>query len=227
MALKAQVILNHESNMPEDQVVNTFHIVAPKSIPNADQICERIQGFYNAVQPGTNKSVGQWLSSSLSRLPGDLKVKIYDTMVGGQGPYREKTYTLSGLATGEALPAEVAVCLSYKQGNASGDQGRRQRGRIYVGPLTRDTALLQNGIARPHPDMLLTLRQAATQLATGLKADFAGGGWAIHSEYGSTPGSNPANVQADYLIDKLWTDDAFDIQRRRGEKATARVVVPV
>jgi hypothetical protein len=118
------------------------------------------------------------------------------------------------------LPSEVAICLSYHGSYGSdfefspGQRPRqRDRGRIFVGPLIRTVVDMDGTTHRPKPSgsVQTSLQQAAARLQAALVPDIT---WVVWSR-------KNASVKA---VTEVSVDDAFDTQRRRGERAIARAI---
>lgn len=117
-------------------------------------------------------------------------------------------YTPSFWASGDLTPRQIALCLSFY-----GDRNiKRQRGRIYVGPLdTLVTGKERPGLATMQA--IAALGQGLFQAGTSLGTPWVHGVW---SAAGST--FTPAS--------HYWCNDVYDTVRRRVPKETARVRYP-
>lgn len=116
------------------------------------------------------------------------------------------TFTMTGLPTStSAGPPEVALVLSYQGEKISGLPQARRRGRVYLGPLAAMTD------SRP-PSGLINFAENAGQAL--LDASNAATDW-TWAQYSPTNGSG-------INVTNGWVDNEYDIQRRRGRKATAR-----
>lgn len=242
--LRFQAILEHTNGLPRDAVVNTFHVSAP-SAGDWEDLVNNFTDFYGLDITGS-RSVGDWLSPSHP----NVYVKAYevndtivdDRVMSGSGAPLGVSLTQdvsSNAMSGVPLPAEVACCLSMRSNTVPSIPRARRTGRIYIGPLN-DGALAPptgDGIARPAQGLLTDLRAAAARLKAGIIAD--GGTWVVYSrpfpgrDAVVRPGRTTLPALAarpnmtTHVIDQVWTDDAFDTQRRRGEKATAKTVLAV
>lgn len=201
--LTTQVKLKRTSGITADDVVNTFHhIVATDgdaaAITAAGQVHAALETFYTSIRA--------LLASTLS---GTAEVKTY-TLAHPQprAPIDTSTF-LYGSPPATAMPGEVAICLSYSAAPVSGVPVARTRGRIYIGPLTTPwMAGVVAGDMRPLAANNTTLRAAAIAFANA-PADAE---WCVWS---------PTSLTARPVV-SVATDDAFDIQRRRGARPTAR-----
>lgn len=208
--LRAQVRLLSDSSLPEDTVVNTWHFASAVTNPDSSYVGANLQPplgqFYDAIDG--------LLSVGLS---GTANVKWYDLIdPEPRVPIAEFNNVNLNLGSG-ALPSEVALCLSFQGVPVSGQPQARRRGRVYLGPLS-DTGVVSAagvGDVRPGATAINTVTGAADALLTLSKAA-ADWRWVIHS-----PTSGPG-ISVD--VDNGWVDNAFDIQRRRGLRATQRTL---
>jgi len=147
-----QVAFRHDSGLPEDAAVNTFHFEATSISASAADVVSDIQdAFYKASFP---ERVDDYLSGLLT---GTADVTVYNLAdPQPRVPVLETTLSVD-LTTGADLPEEVAFCLSYKAASASGSPPARRRGRIYLGPL--NTAALNAATGRPDSDFMETVRE--------------------------------------------------------------------
>jgi hypothetical protein len=193
-----QVILKHENGMPEDRYVNTLHYEI-NAPDTIEGTCDDINGGYLAF------------NTYLASIVNGMEIKVYPPGLNPTGPVFEKSYAniVGGGSTG---PAEVACCLSYATVDNPDASLPRRRGRIYLGPL-----VATGGTNSERPPAALTL--AARNLGVALAAAGNAGNstWMLRSQ------SDNAYAK----IESVWTDDAWDTQRRRGLKPLSRVVVDV
>jgi hypothetical protein len=201
--LVTQARLDRTSGITADAVVNTFHHILDTdgdaaAVTGAGQIHGALVTFYAAFD--------QLLANTLS---GAVTFKTYTLAhPAPRAPVVTGATTLGTLGA-DALPGELAVCLSYRAAQVSGVPAAQTRGRIYIGPLARGfLSTTVAGDVRP----LLTSNTSIRNAAIGL-ANAAGPDWCVWS---------PTTLTARPIIE-VSTDDAFDIQRRRGAAPTSRV----
>lgn len=204
-----QVALAHDSGLPEDVTVNTFHCgAATMNQTEQDDWAQLLDDFYNDVFTGNN--VMGFLSSQIS---GDYTIKVYDlTDPEPRAPTSTYTGAWGGIGI-TAMPSEVSCCLSYQAAAISGVPQARRRGRLFIGPLAQ-TAQSGTTVPRPATGLIATLCETADSFRVAAVA--LGLPWVVHSRVLGT-GANVTNG---------WVDNAFDTQRRRGEAATARTLWP-
>lgn len=231
--LRATATFEHTSGLPRDRSVNTFHFNGLISDDNLVAIRERVRDFYATALP-SGGTVGRWLSNVYT----GFVVRIYDVTdePAGAPLLVSSTFGIPARNGVANLPSEVACCLSFQGTPMGGLVQKRRRGRIYIGALN-DAALANPGnsgaaIQRPASAMRTDFRDAAKRLATGVDPVAE---WVVYSRpYAGRdaivrPGRTTlpaiaARPGTTVNIDEVWTDDAFDTQRRRGEKATARTL---
>lgn len=216
------VKLPAKSSIPADTVQHSWAFES--SVGDATHrasIATALQNFYNNVPSGGTVAPGAYLSDTVSRTTSPFVV-FYDVTSSLTGtrhgsPVDEITFG-AGLpaASGAALPSEMAACLSFH-----GDYGTdvefgvgtrpraRDRGRMFFGPLLQ-LAMDQDATTR-RPRLTSAFRTNLT-LAMGTLAAIADPFWAVWSR----------RAIAFKNVTGGWVDDAFDVQRRRGEAPVVR-----
>ena len=109
--------------------------------------------------------------------------------------------------------ADVALAVSF---HVATPRGPAPRGRVYLGPFRTTMA----GDDRPTP----SVQEAARELVNGALLGGEALGWdpvVISRQDGGAPRPAPVGLP----IVALSTDDAWDTQRRRGQRPTSRTVV--
>lgn len=207
--LKVLAQIAHSSGLPEDVTVNTwaFGNVNIATATDMDDIAVELLTFYNVLAPAETVLVSHYSPE----LTDQLTLKFYDlASPEPRAPIRTQGEVLTNMnTTGGALPAEVALCMSFQAVQVSGLPQARRRGRLYLGPFKNELDVVDTagGVG-------LQLQQ--TIVATGQRlldaSNSATWYWAVHS-----PTNDDVNV-----VNNGWVDNAFDTQRRRGTAATAR-----
>lgn len=180
--------------------------------------------FFNKVYPTWATALNGYMSPTLSRATGGCLLQLYDVSghldgsASNHPPYGQYTWTLGG-GGGTSLPSELSTCLSVHADftgipeHAIGERPRgRHRGRIFIGPmaqsaLTQDSTSHRGTVAAQVRE---TLAAAAADLLT-LEPS-----WSVWS-------------RKDSLMRAIvggFIDDAWDIQRRRGEEPNTRTFFP-
>jgi hypothetical protein len=191
-------------------VVNTMHFESDDfglSV-NGDGLANRIVAFYQAIGP---------LGFS-STLAGTGKVELYEfDDPKPRVPVITQIFNHGKRSSG--LPAEVALCLSFRGSLTSGGTPSRRRGRIFLGPLSSEisTAIQPNVDYRPSETFLTATINAANTMARGASGTYR---LAIYSPTTTAQGGSMDTAWTD--ADFFWMDDAFDTIRSRGSKATRR-----
>lgn len=241
--LKMQVELGHVSALARDKVTNTFAVVTPTVPPTEAQaatIADDLIQFYNLAAPGGDTPLANYMSTVLSRAANACSIKAYDvtddlTGSAAGSPIFEMLWTLGPATPGPInLPSEIAAVLSI-EGTQWSDQPvnvplppdgptgdahpqARRRGRIYVGPLKAGVLVdAASGTPRLDPPFINNLLTAGNDLADDIKNSGAGFFWAVWSR---------RNAQV-YEVESVSVLNDVDIQRRRGERGTARTRVTV
>lgn len=209
--VRAQVVIPHLSALPEDVTVNTFHFLATGAVDAADldSIEGLISDFYFGTPTGEGGPIRAFWSNNVQE---DLvRLKLYDlTAPEPRQPLRDVEIGVEGAVAGDALPGEVALCLSFQAVGESGSPQARRRGRIYFGPLGQAAMATSGDTERPNPGLISRLVAAGQDLVDAAAASVTP--WVVYSEVDDVG----------YLVDNGWVDNAFDTQRRRGVAPSAR-----
>lgn len=237
MTIRIQVALQNTNALPEDQYVNVWHFGGVDTIfteAEVETFADWVQEFYDTPPPGGTDT--HWASL----LPGQVvaatghTLKCYDLVDPPErAVIHQRTFALPvSPASVSILPTETALCLSYKAPHSSGERVRRHRGRIYLGPWT---IAATDADGKPVTALLTGIAASAHRLRDhDMPIEQPGGGnfdegWVVYSG-GAKPldeeghvveGSDPLDPIAN-RVETGWIDNAFDTQRRRGQKATAR-----
>jgi hypothetical protein len=214
-----QVTLTRDGALPADNVVNTFHFEDDSGFStaggfsvNGPGLESRIETFYQAIAP--------WLSA---RLSGTGIIRMYDLQhERPRAPQREASFTFAPSAS--AYPSEVAVAMSFSGQRESGIEMGRRRGRVFLGPLGPANVSMDQtsdpADVRPSVGFLDALANNGRIMARGGQGSFR---LAIFSPtiYKATQSYDQALTDAHVIT----VDNAFDIIRSRGSKATLRRAV--
>ena len=127
-------------------------------------------------------------------------------------PMDPSTFTGS---TTNALPNEVALCLTFKCDPYGGHRRQSFYNRVYLGPLavTTNASLVSNAPGRPTQTFRDDILEAYQLLQDDL--DIIGVDGARHAVYSTTHDSSG-------LVTSVWVDDAWDTVRRREVDATVK-----
>lgn len=203
--LIAQAVFQGASGLPEERFINVWHFQAGGGTSGYAQFAaDRLVAFY------TN-GLTSYYSAMVSTAADAHQIRVYDAAdPEPRTPLLVEEFTAAG--SGNALPAEVALCMSFQGVSISGQPQARRRGRVYLGPFN-DNALAAGADARPNSALVGEILDAAEAL---LIANDGNATWVVYSP------TDDAMV----LVDNGWVDNAFDTQRRRGERPTTRSIFP-
>lgn len=210
----AQVQLESVTGLPEDRFINTFHFQGAPTDVVALGIASWIKDFYNTAGI-EGDAICEFIAGHVLRSTNSSLIKFYDVTTDGPSgtPFLEEPWTLGAPALADDLPAEVALCLSFKANPLAGAIEARRRGRVYIGPLNQDVLFEELADSpRPRTVVMQTFLQAAQRLHDGVAGVAP---WVIKSRAGDSVAT----------VDQAWVDNAFDTQRRRGNRPTARISV--
>lgn len=175
------------------------------------QAQDAIAEFWNSTAPTNLATMGSYVPAVISNT---IQTSYVDWEDPDNISVPYDSFTLSGTRATTTLPSEVASCLTFKCDPYDSLPRQSLYNRIYLGPL--GTVAL-NGLtsqARPHPGFMADALLAYEAFADVL--DVFGVDNCRHAVY------SPKN-DSSALVTSVWMDNAFDIQRRRGVEATAKV----
>lgn len=238
-----RAVMEASTGLPTDRVVNDFAFTFP-GIPvggDLDLVVGAVDNFYNDGATGPDR-LSWYLSAWISRA-ATHHLEFYNIVDGPLGsPFHIRPWL--GPAnpgfTPSFFPPECAAVLSFHADmvdvaefgppeaipstDAAIDQGApathvgtprpkaRRRGRLYVGPLNNGAFNEDQPACPLAPAFTLALRRAGSELKVALGT--GGNGWGVWS-------------RRDKVVRRVtggWTDDAPDIQRRRGITPTTRAL---
>lgn len=203
--IAATVSFEAASSLPEDVITNTFHFDGEFS-PNWQNLDDILHDFYTAVPSGWN-SISAYMPDS--RVSGTVTYRYYDLAdTPPRAPVHEETRTFTPSSTA-ALPAEVALCLSFQSTKVSGLAQARRRNRVYLGPFITSV----NSAGRPSTGLIGSVAASARDMLAAANSAISWD-WVTRSPTAGTTET----------VDNGWVDDAWDTQRRRGVQPTTRVL---
>lgn len=208
MRILCQVIMPRDTLIPADTAINTWAFATPSSTYDPDEIDAigaALDGFYNefAICLAGNHAADSWRIKAYNLADPEPRTPIADELMS------EKP-----VAEGNPFPAEVAVCLSFRGPFVSGEPNARRRGRVFLGPLDGSMSHSDAGAIRPAP--LVFEKAGDALLEFGLALGPLGITHSVWSRADDTL----------YPVVEYWMDDAFDTQRRRGERPSKKVKFP-
>lgn len=233
---RVTIAIPMDSGLPNDTVNNVWSFMNLQSsvdrTSDSESIQGRLAGFYDDLANRFSSRVD--LNSStitvIDMLDSAPRVPVFQDDLG----------TGAEQSANMDFPPEVALCLSFKAAPGSGLNPRRRRGRIYLGPWQSSSTTDYAEILAA--DVTLVMAAATTNIADN-NDDVV---WAIYSPYThhAVPVGRNINEEDENgdkvfpeqsgLVDDsfsavatYWMDNAWDTQRRRGTKATARTTAAV
>lgn len=207
--LDCLVTLGMDTAVGADAAVNTWHFQTENPSPSDSttlfNIATALKNVYDAVDT--------YLSADID--PALCRLKIYDAEASPpRAPIFDSQLSATLTPGTSSLPHELAICASFQGAQVSGVPQRRRRGRVYFGPLT-PTAMSVTLVS----NAAITAVNGAMKGLADAGSVGAGWRWSVFSraQIGPPP-ARPASIE----VVNGWTDNAFDIQRRRGTAGTSR-----
>lgn len=242
---RATVVLKHKSGVPKDNVSNTFHVeqAAVNGTPDAEAIAEIIRDFYVGVAPNTEFPLSTFIGSQIADVGHEVRMYPLDAPTGesvfydGAPPEHVELFDFVGRNDEtQGMASEVALCLSFRKVSSGAIPLARRTGRIFFGPIENVHITMEAGTSRPKPSDALRVTlgvngqdlvdrlQAAGKSLVVYSRPFAGRFGAI-KDNGDPKPDLPARAGTTHVVNQVFCDDAFDTQRRRGEKANVRLTL--
>jgi len=228
--VRVQRISMPKSGQPEDQTVNSlyFSVGGTTADPDAttcQTIATELDTLFNTAV-GAGNAIRFYLAES-TMATQRVTYKFYN--MDNPSPRvpiaQPVAQNLTPVIATTPYPSELACCLSFRGLLISGVPAGRRRGRIFIGPLnTAASGIVSTGSGQPliSGGLQTALTAGANRLHDNLLV--ANITWGIYSP--TSRGGGPA-LNGFVPITTCWVDDAFDVQRRRGVKATSRVTIDV
>lgn len=240
MPTLVRVELPSVSGIPEDTIVNDWvvpNLDSTDPIETASAVTLHFEDFFNLASP-EGLQLAAFIGASRTRATNGCSIKCYD--IGGHldgspfgSPYRVDTFTLAGADGSANLPEEVAAVITMRAsgwdtalveapdgadpGSAKDRPRQRHSGRVFLGPLKASTLTTDGttGVTRFASSGAGTFLQqvlaAVDRLNTGVVEEVSEG----LGVWSRVDGVVRQAVRVEM-------DNAFDTQRRRGPRATAR-----
>lgn len=203
VAIKAQVTIPYFSAVPTDVAVNVWSFnVADDTTGELSQVGAFLNTFYSAIV--------SYMSPLLDTENASVKGYVR-TDAEPQVPRLSGPLVLGPSGTGDPLPEEVAVCLSFRGALVSGQVPARRRGRVFLGPLRGP--VVQVG-ASSRAEVAAGFQEDIEDAIVAATAELTTAGNA-HTIWSQT---NEENI----TVTDYWVDNAFDTQRKRGRAPTSR-----
>jgi len=216
-----------KAGIERDAGQNTWHFIAPSGTPTAQDFLN-MMGVYKAFLDDLHTYFGASLSGTgAGQLCEFFKLTAEKPPPGtGLGPPQFfGNIQFATAPTNSQLPGECAICVSLdgtkitdaEEGTGGTRPASRKRNRKYIGPVsvTTNESVPTTNESRP----LQTARNAIVNAVINQLI-----GAAINKGWSLT-GFSPTNWQT-FPVLNVWSDNAWDIQRRRGEDPTSKYELP-
>lgn len=190
-----------------------------------DALAAAMEQWLTTAAPPSTDSMQNLLGPTIARAGAIALMKLYaiakDRVQVLGPPFSVRNLAMTGVPPTDGLPSEVAACLTYfadltgvpERGPNNTRPASSRRGRFYWGPLGTahvvDPATGVVSIGAPGRNIMLD--SARTYLFG--QASAASWRWVVFSK----------TLWEVFDVAGCAVDDAFDTQRRRGEKPTVRV----
>jgi hypothetical protein len=205
--VQANHILKGPSGLPEDVIVNTWHFYTSSVAEgDYDNIRDMLKDFYTSI-PGSGSPLCTHYPNILNTTATVTIYNLDDPKP--RQPIYSSTYGPITWGTGSPLPFEVALCMSFEAEKVSGVKQARRRNRVYLGPFRSATA---DTDGHPLDSLLTSVVTQGEKLKQAADASISWE-WVVFS---------PTDDDF-HPVDRLWCDDAWDTQRRRGLRETKRM----
>lgn len=203
-----QNIFAGPSGLAEDVFVNTWHFKTDAVVVgDFDNVRDMLKDFYTSI-PGTGSPLCTHYPNILNTT-ATVKAYNLDDPKPRQPAYTS-TYGPITWGSGSPLPFEVALCMSFEAAPTSGIAQARRRNRVYLGPFRSSVA---DTDGHPLDSVLTSVVTQGEKLKQAADASISWD-WVVFSPTNDEP----------YSIKRLWCDDAWDTQRRRGLRETKRMI---
>nr|CRY97788.1 hypothetical protein [uncultured prokaryote] len=196
-----QAVIPTVDNVAANYATNTWHFFAA-TVGDLTSVFTALQDFYIVWAANLSELVRQT----------NWEFKAYDDDdPEPRAPVDTFSFNLSGAPSGDSLPTEVALVMSFQADPVSGTPQARRRGRVYLPFLDAST---NDTTARPSSALLSAVETAGQGLLDDSIAGDPDWRWVTRSKV--APGYA--------TVTNGWIDNEWDTQRRRGRDATSRSV---
>jgi|SRR5262245_5191261 len=212
-AIRTITRFHADTGLPVDDCINTLHWRIPSGDLTGSALEDALANLYARWETYLD-DVDTQLSPILS---GAFTIDVYD-LEDTEPRVPIDTYTGTFTPNTSFLPAEVAICVSYSASVVSGQNARRRRGRMFLGPLSQDAMVQENGDARIASSRRTSILGSFITLGNATTEDDFN--LVVYSRTNHEGGSSI--VEATPLAATAYIDDAYDTQRRRGRTPVNR-----
>jgi len=219
---RAQVVVPNDNGLPKDSVVNTWHYMADDALSDATNAIDfnaQLDAFYTGWVPTMGSTQMDWANSVVKHYvfeEAQPRIPFFEDSISPGTPN----------SAGFDLPAEVAACLTLEGTRVSGANMRRRRGRIYLGPFAFgavDMPLFNITYTETIVDLAETVFFGSSNSVLAVYSPYTHHGVPIGENIKDYPDEDPSQLLlAFHEVTKVWMDNAWDTQRRRGVSASMR-----
>lgn len=209
--LRVQAIQRSILEKREDDCMNVWHFQTVGT--RYEEFPDEQVLYYENVANRLGQFYSDWRDFSADNFRDVIDFRFFDLAdPTPRAPRYETGYNIGPKPSVEALPHELAIVMSLRSAQVSGVPVGRRRGRLYLGPFNQN-ANMQGFIDQP---CLNAIAAAADTLMTGLRGAVLGPvTWEIYSPTDDTMRE----------VVHIHIDDAWDVQRRRGQDSRSTTVV--
>lgn len=200
--VQVQTSIQLVTGLPRDRAINTW---AFRHLGGGAPDHESLGiALHTAFQGMSSVLAGQAIAAG-----NNFRVAMYRILDPlPRTPVHEATYPLTSLGSGQSLPWEMAICASFSAAQVSGSPPARRRGRVFIGPIASSVNV--SAPATPSGAARTTINEELEWLAGAVGA--SGWDWCVYSR----------RDQQVHPVVRGWSDNAWDVQRRRGNAPTDR-----
>lgn len=222
---RCQFTIPHDSGLPADAVVNTWHYTADDSADdntNAASFDVCLDTFYGAWAESYGSTDYDWAAATGKHYVfEDPRPRV---------PFKESTYSISNPSGGfNDWPSEVCITMSMQAAKESGRNMRRRRGRVFLGPLgfgAGDAPMISNTLAGIITSAADTAFFGVTPVVLCVYSVSTHHGVPIGGNIADYPDEIPSALPLSFHpVETIWCDNAWDTQRRRGRQPSYRSTV--
>jgi len=221
--LNRVILESNDSVVDNSSIGIVMHSDTATDLASYSSVFTHLENFLNVAAGTAVHPICYHISKVMSRGSGASTIEAYDitTHLDGSAagsPVAMTTFTLGNAGTGFSLPEGLAIAISYRSDYGTdvefgpGTRPRsRDRGRLYIGPLTSDVVDFDTTTFRSRilAQVVTDFQQAMFALSSSVTA--GGDEWVLRQW--------SRKNAAIKLPTECFMDNRFDYQRRRSDPA--------